>query len=155
MKLVTIQEANSRVLGLVERLVAERFKETGSRITAAEDIAAAVGKSASWLRKLRSGSAGAVVTLADAMNVATAYDRLCSRIEAAAETEKARAAALRRNTDAAVSSALDLVDGKARAPGRSEGLRFRKAAKPAVAPRPRRAAREAAQHLNCPALGRV
>lgn len=155
MRRVTAEDAAGRVRPLVEALVAERFKETGSRTVAVEDIAALIGKSASWIKRLRAGSSEVIVALHDAMNVATAYDRLCSRIEAAAETEKARAAALRRSTDAAVSSTLDLVDGKARPPRRSEGLRFRKDPKPAPAPRPRRAAREASQHLNCPALARA
>ena len=54
-----------------------------------------------------------------------------------------------------MSSTLDLVDGKARAPRSGERLRFRNAAAPAR-PRPaRRFAREAAAHLTCPALARV
>lgn len=155
MRQVTAEDAAGRVRPLVEALVAERFKETGSRTVAVEDVASLIGKSVSWIKRLRSGSTEVIVALHDAMNVATAYDRLCSRIEAAAETEKARAEALRRSTDAAVSSTLDLVGGKARAPRRGEGLRFRKAPAPASQPRFRRGAREAAAHLSCPALGRV
>ena len=70
--------------------MADRFRETGSRSVAVGDVATLLGKSVSWIKRLRNGSADVIVALHDGMNIAVAYDRLCTRIEARRDREGPR-----------------------------------------------------------------
>lgn len=91
-------------------LVARAERETGSRMSAYERVAARVGVSASWCRKFIAGDPSAKrVSFVAGLNIVEQYRRLCERIEAEAEIERVRADALMRDFDAATAGALDVV----------------------------------------------
>ncbi len=95
-----------------------------SRMVAYRDVAAAIGASASWVRKFVNSDPAAGLNFAAAFNIERAYSRLCERIEAEQETERKRILALRRSGNAAVPSHLgmadvalpEMADGKAPSP---------------------------------------
>ncbi|RAI28741.1 hypothetical protein [Rhodoplanes serenus] len=91
-------------------LVRRAERDTGSRMSAYERVGAAVGVSASWIRKFVAGDPGAKrVSFVAGLAIVNQYRRLCERIEAEAEAERTRANALMRDFDAATSGALDVV----------------------------------------------
>ncbi len=71
-------------------------------------VANSLGVSESWLRKLI-GRQPVVVAAHEYLNLAALYVRLCERIEAEAEHERRRAAALREAAHAALESHRGVV----------------------------------------------
>ena len=91
-------------------LVESAEPRLGSRMRAYEQVAATLGVSASWLRKLIGRQHVAVAAHAY-LNLAAAYRSLCERIEAQAESEKLRAPAIQEQLNAVLASAPLVVDG--------------------------------------------
>lgn len=96
---------------LVER--AER--QSGSRMAAYEMVAQTIGTSASWVRKFVTGrdevkEPGWTV----GWNILDQYNRICSRVEAEIEAERAKILALKDEIDAANSAVNRVVEGAAR-----------------------------------------
>lgn len=104
---------------LVER--AER--QTGSRMAAYEMVAQTVGTSASWLRKFIKGHEIKEPGWTTGWNILDQYSRICDRVEAEIETERAKILALKEVIDAANTTANRVVEGAAGAPsaGTSNG----------------------------------
>lgn len=98
----TIDQARPFVATLVERYE----RETGSKMVAYERIASTIGVTPSWLRKLV-GRDASIRELAahEYLNIVMAYRTLCERIEASAAHDRAVAARIRREGDAALESA--------------------------------------------------
>lgn len=94
---------------MATELVARAERETGSRMTAYRRVAAGLGVSASWVRKFVAGDPATRVSLVAGINILNQYRRLCERIEAKAEQERARTHALLEEFDAATVRALDVV----------------------------------------------
>lgn len=103
-------EALSSVRPAVERLVRSEEYVTGSRMLAYANVGYAIGKSASWVRKLL-GNQDVGLRYFDALNIARAYEAVCERVEAAAAAERLRAEQLRRLVDAPVERAAGVVAG--------------------------------------------
>ena len=82
---------------LVER--AER--QTGSRMAAYEMVAQTVGTSSSWLRKFITGQEAKEPGWTTGWNILDQYSRICDRVEAEIETERAKFLALKEKIDAA------------------------------------------------------
>lgn len=117
----TNADAQSQALPLVHALFRDAHSRSGSRMAAYERTAEQIGRSPNWVRKLIGRRADAVVEHRDFLNIRAAYDRLCARIEAAAEHEEARADALRRTRHAAAREGdRSAVPGVARSTGRGE-----------------------------------
>lgn len=98
-------------------LVQTAEPRTGSRMRAYEHVAATVGVSASWLRKLI-GRQHVVIAAHEYLNLADAYRSLCEQIEAKAAQEQQQAAVLRETLDALLSCTSIVVEspkGKAAA----------------------------------------
>lgn len=91
----TNADAQSQALPLVHALFRDAHWQSGSRMAAYERTAEQIGRSPNWVRKLIGRREDAVVEHRDFLNIRAAYDRLCARIEAAAEHEEARADVLR------------------------------------------------------------
>ena len=99
-----------RTRGMTAALVERAERETGSRMSAYERVAATVGMSASWVRKFVAGNDDAKCpSLIAGLNIISQYDALCRRIEAAADNEKARADKLWRDADALGAGAASMV----------------------------------------------
>lgn len=108
----TIDQARPFVTRLVERYE----RETGSKMVAYERIASTIGVTPSWLRKLVGRDASIREMAAqEYLNIVLAYRALCERIEASAAHDRAVAAAIRREANAALASAGIEGDGAARA----------------------------------------
>jgi hypothetical protein len=96
--------------GMTAALIERAERETGSRMSAYERVAASVGMSASWIRKFVAGTGDAKCpSLIAGLNIISQYDALCRRIEASADLEKARADQLWRNMHALDASAAEMV----------------------------------------------
>jgi transposase len=94
---------------LVER--AER--QTGSRMAAYEMVAQTVGTSSSWLRKFIKGGIDAKEPgWTTGWNILDQYSRICDRVEAEIETERAKFLALKEEIDA-VNTIIDRVAERA------------------------------------------
>lgn len=119
--MVTAADTLARARPLVAALVEREERRCGSRMAAYDIIGGAIGKSPSWVRKLLGRQDQVAVELHDFLNIALAYRRLCQRVEGAAERERKRAAALRREANAALESTLVLVEGAAGASRSREG----------------------------------
>jgi hypothetical protein len=139
----TNADAQSQALPLVHALFRDAHSRSGSRMAAYERTAEQIGRSPNWVRKLIGRRADAVVEHRDFLNIRAAYDRLCARIEAAAEHEEARVDALRRTRHAAAREGdRSAVPGVARTAGGGEISRRYAAAGMDAAPLGPRAAGE-------------
>jgi hypothetical protein len=120
-------------LGLVRpNIVAavEALQSRGmSRMDAYQALGSMLGKSQTWVRKVIGRQPDAAIYLRDALNIRTAYERLCARIEAAADAAETNNNALREELHAALTGAAAPLQGTpgpavaqaaaARGPGRA------------------------------------
>jgi hypothetical protein len=97
---------------LVER--AER--QTGSRMAAYEMVAQTVGTSSSWLRKFIKGQEAKEPGWTTGWNILDQYSRICDRVEAEIETERAKILALKEQIDAANTIANRVAEGSTHSP---------------------------------------
>lgn len=95
----------------------ERRQWHGQKMPAYAAVASEIKASASWLRKFLGRQPEATLSFEVGFHIRAAYERLCERIEAAQETERARLAAVRRELDAADEGDHRLVAGTARKAG--------------------------------------
>jgi len=118
-----ISRAIEMTRSMATLLVEQESRRTGKKKMPAQDaVAAAVGASASWLRKFMGRNPEAALSFGVGLSIWAAYERMCERIEAAQETERARLDALRREMDAVVPGYFGMVDRMAPpAPGAANG----------------------------------
>jgi hypothetical protein len=140
--MITAEQALERARSPLEALVAARTKAVGSRMEAYRLVGAPLGRSATWVRKVLGRAPDVQVGLHDALNIAALYDRLCARIEAAAEAVEADNKKLREDLDAALSAREALRP-------RADAARVAAAAPARGAPR----ARPATRTVVVPAVG--
>jgi hypothetical protein len=98
---------------LAVEIVAAKKRATGSKMAAYDRAAEAIGVSASWLRKLIGRQPDVRIDGHELLNlwavhrrVCGAYERACERVEAAAERERRRTAALEEEFDAALAGGV-------------------------------------------------
>lgn len=89
---------------------------TGSRMAAYDRVGSMVGASAGWVRKFIGRNPDVRPDLVVGWNLLAFYDRVCTRVEQAADNERSRAAALRAENHAAVESAVAMVGRVSRPP---------------------------------------
>jgi hypothetical protein len=102
----------NRVAYLVER----EQRNTGSRMVAYENVAAQLGKSSVWVRRIVKGYADAAPDFVTGLNIVALYDRICSRVEANEAAELARSARAKDEFYAANPGIDRLVQGVAGTP---------------------------------------
>jgi hypothetical protein len=91
---------------LVER--AERH--VGKRMDAYDIVARSIGTSSGWLRKFIAGREAKEPGWATGWNIVDQYRRMCSRVEAEIETERAKYLALKEIIDAASGTVDQVVE---------------------------------------------
>jgi hypothetical protein len=96
---------------LAEHMVCLVERQTGSRMSAYTTVAHAIGTSASWLRKFIAGREAKEPGWTTGWNILTQYDRICLRVEAGIETERAKTLALKERVNAANSAVNRVVEG--------------------------------------------
>lgn len=102
-------------------LVRREERLTGSRMVAYDRVGSMVGASAGWVRKFIGRSHEVRPDLVVGWNLIAFYDRVCARVEQAADNERSRAAALRADHNEAVESAVAMVARVSRPPGPGKG----------------------------------
>lgn len=101
--------------------VAREERQTGSRMTAYDNVASAIGTSSSWLRKFVNNSADAKEPgWTVGWNILASYRQICERVEKAAENERVMAKALERRIDEAMASTAGMVASTESAEARRE-----------------------------------
>ena len=89
-------------------------RQTGSRMAAYEMVAQTVGTSSSWLRKFIKGQEAKEPGWTTGWNILDQYSRICDRVEAEIETERAKILALKEKIDAANTIANRVAEGTTR-----------------------------------------
>jgi len=105
---VTADETTERVRPLLSKIIQHKVRETGSKMVAYSKVAAKIGGSASWLRKLLGRQPNVDLAAHQFLNILTLYRKLCDRIEAEAENERVRLEHLWSETDASLASDLSM-----------------------------------------------
>lgn len=95
-------------------LVEIEERRTGSKMESYKVVGRSVGKSASWLRKFLKGQEAKEPGWTTGWNILDQYSRICDRVEAEIETERAKTLALKRKIDAANQIANRAVASPAR-----------------------------------------
>lgn len=99
--MVTATQVQDEILPKLSKLVRLAQAGTGSKMTAYDAVGRRIGASGSWVRKFLGrqpvGLDGHVL-----LNIGTAYARLCTSIEAAADAAEASNALLRGEINAAL-----------------------------------------------------
>lgn len=104
MKPLTAEDLLSRARPLASALIEHKKRETGSKMTAYERVAARIGGSPSWLRKLLGRQPNVDLAAHQYLNILALYRKLCERIEAEAENERRKLEALWNHADAFLDS---------------------------------------------------
>lgn len=107
-------EVMNNTRGFVAALVEREERISGSRMVAYENVAAQLGKSATWVRRIFKGYPDAMPDFVTGLNIVSLYDRICSRVELEAANERATMAALRDQFNEANPGIDRLVPGEAR-----------------------------------------
>lgn len=120
--MVTADQALERIRPDLASVIAVKEQALGSRMRAYEALGSKIGRSPTWIRKVLGRAEDVTVGLHDALNIRAAYERLCARVEAVADTIEAGNEELRRELDAALGS------------DRAGSARMRGAPRPSEAP---------------------
>lgn len=108
--MMTAADSLDRVRPFAFALVQRDERTTGSRMAAYDTVARRIGVSPSWLRKLI-GRQPVAVAAHEFHNIVLAYRGLCERLEADAALDRALAAAIREDADAALAGTSGTVAG--------------------------------------------
>lgn len=96
---------------LASHLVDRAERHTGSRMTAYAAVAQTIGTSSSWLRKFLAGREAKEPGWTVGWKILDQYSRMCSRVEAEIEMDRARTLALKERVDALTATANRMVEG--------------------------------------------
>ncbi len=106
--------------GQVVFLVEHHERASGSRMVAYENVAAQIGKSASWVRSICKGYVDAVPDFVVGLNIMQLYANVCSRVEIEAENLRAEAKRRREQFYAANPGFDRMVEGETRSEARPQ-----------------------------------
>lgn len=95
---------------LAAHLVNRAELRTGKKMEAYEAVARSIGTSSSWLRKFIAGREAKEPGWAIGWSIVNQYRRMCSRVEAEIETERAKYLALKEIIDAASGTVDQVVE---------------------------------------------
>ncbi|MEN3229215.1 hypothetical protein PUR21_16485 [Methylorubrum rhodesianum] len=148
--MMTAEQALEQIRPDLASIIAAKERTLGSRMRAYESLGSKLGRSPTWIRKVLGRAPDVTVGLHDALNIRAAYERLCARVESAADALEAGNEKLRRELDADLSGDRSGVARSARtaAPVASEASAVSErvatasspVAPPAAAPRLRKKA---------------
>ncbi|MFC7663982.1 hypothetical protein ACFQWF_16490 [Methylorubrum suomiense] len=96
--MVTADQALESIRPDLASVIAAQERNLGSRMLAYESLGSKIGRSPTWIRKVLGRAEDVTVGLHDAFNIRTAYERLCARVEHAADALEAGNEELRRNS---------------------------------------------------------
>ena len=99
-KMMTADDAREAVRPPLVSLVDHQVAHGAARMDAYQRVAGMIGRSRAWVRRVVGRDEHITVGLHDALNIRAAYDRLCTRIEDAAERIEAEALSIERQSDA-------------------------------------------------------
>ena len=100
--MMTAEQALEQIRPDLASIVAVKERTLGSRMRAYESLGSKLGRSPTWIRKVLGRAPDVTVGLHDALNIRAAYERLCARVENAADALEAGNEELRRELDAAL-----------------------------------------------------
>lgn len=98
--MMTADQALEQIRPDLASIIAVKERTLGSRMRAYESLGSKLGRSPTWIRKVLGRAPDVTVGLHDALNIRAAYDRLCARMESAADALEAGNEKLRRELDA-------------------------------------------------------
>jgi hypothetical protein len=101
--MMTAEQALEQIRPDLASIVAVKERTLGSRMRAYESLGTKLGRSPTWIRKVLGRAPDVTVGLHDALNIRAAYERLCARVESAADALEAGNEKLRRELDADLS----------------------------------------------------
>lgn len=101
--MMTADQALEQIRPDLASIIAVKEQTLGSRMRAYESLGSKLGRSPTWIRKVLGRAPDVTVGLHDALNIRAAYERLCARVENAADALAAENQELRRELDAALS----------------------------------------------------
>ena len=136
--MVTADQALESIRPDLASVIAAQERNLGSRMLAYESLGSKIGRSPTWIRKVLGRAEDVTVGLHDALNIRAAYERLCARVENAADALEAGNQELRRELDAALGGdrAGSARPGSQDRPQAASALRQRAASLPASVPAP-------------------
>lgn len=100
--MMTADQALEQIRPDLASIIAVKERTLGSRMRAYESLGSKLGRSPTWIRKVLGRAPDVTVGLHDALNIRAAYERLCARVESAADALEAGNEELRRELDAAL-----------------------------------------------------
>ena len=100
--MMTAEQALEQIRPDLASIIAVKERTLGSRMRAYESLGSKLGRSPTWIRKVLGRAPDVTVGLHDALNIRAAYERLCARVENAADALEAGNEELRRELDAAL-----------------------------------------------------
>lgn len=100
--MMTAEQALEQIRPDLASIIAVKERSLGSRMRAYESLGSKLGRSPTWIRKVLGRAPDVTVGLHDALNIRAAYERLCARVESAADALEASNQELRRELDAAL-----------------------------------------------------
>lgn len=101
--MMTAEQALEQIRPDLASIIAVKERTLGSRMRAYESLGSKLGRSPTWIRKVLGRAPDVTVGLHDALNIRAAYERLCARVESAADALEAGNEKLRRELDADLS----------------------------------------------------
>lgn len=134
--MMTADQALEQIRPDLASIIAVKERTLGSRMRAYESLGSKLGRSPTWIRKVLGRAPDVTVGLHDALNIRAAYERLCARVENAADALEAGNEELRRELDAALGGDRTGVAGPAQstAPRPSEAAAISQRDAPAPSP---------------------
>ena len=121
--MTSVAQATEITRLMAGRLVHDEEAKTGSRMVAYTRAAAAIGASTSWLQKFTRRSPEVALSFARSLSIRAAYDRLCDRLVAAQEAERAEIERLRREWNEIALGILGMAETEMQAAASSESGR--------------------------------
>ncbi|WP_375453748.1 hypothetical protein [uncultured Methylobacterium sp.] len=127
---MTADQAREEVRSPLDLLVEHHVARGAPRMRAYGRVGSLIGRSPAWVQRVLGRRPDAAIGLHDALNIKAAYARLCTSIEAAADTTATRNSLLREEIHAALQ--VDLA-ARPRTPGGAPaaGAASRRAGRPA------------------------
>lgn len=100
--MMTADQAREHVRDPLAFLIRHQVDQGAPRMRAYERVAAQIGRTPAWVQRVLGRRPDAAIGLHDALNIRTAYERLCARVEAAADRVEAENNTLREALDVAL-----------------------------------------------------
>ncbi len=98
--MMTADQAREDIRSPLDFLVRHHVEAGAPRMRAYERVGAKIGRSPAWIQRVLGRRPDTTIGWHDALNISAAYERLCARIETAADASEARIKHLQEARDA-------------------------------------------------------